>query len=60
VRRGFCPRCGSTVTYEGDRWPGEIHIHVGAFDDASTFAPTGHAFPEERLPWLHISTPAHP
>ena len=54
VRRGFCSRCGSTLTYEGDRWPGEIHLHVGAFDDAGTLAPTGHAFPEERLPWLKL------
>jgi hypothetical protein len=60
VRRGFCPRCGSTLTYEGERWPNEIHIHVGAFDDPSAFAPTGHAFPAERLAWLQISTPAHP
>ena len=38
VRRGFCGRCGSTLTYEGDRWPGEIHLHIGAFDDPSTLA----------------------
>jgi hypothetical protein len=54
VRRGFCGRCGSTLTYEGDRWPGEVHLHVGAFDDAAAFAPTGHAFADERLPWLKL------
>lgn len=54
VLRGFCAQCGSTLTYEGDRWPTEIHIHVGAFDAPESFPPQGHAFPEERLAWLHI------
>jgi hypothetical protein len=55
VRRGFCSRCGSTLSYEGERWPGEIHLHIGAFDDPSLLAPTGQAFADERLPWLHIT-----
>lgn len=55
VRRGFCAQCGSTLTYEGDRWPGEVHLHIGAFDDPSTLAPAGHAFADERLPWLHLA-----
>lgn len=55
VKRGFCSNCGSTLTYEGDRWPTEIHFHVGAFDLPQDFPPTGHAFAEERLPWLHIT-----
>ena len=54
VRRGFCPKCGSTLTYRGDRWPGEVHIHVGAFDDPAAFPPRGHAFAEERLRWMHL------
>lgn len=57
VERGFCARCGSPLTYEGDRWPSEIHLHVGAFDRPQDFAPTGHAFAEERLAWLSISDP---
>jgi len=55
VRRGFCARCGSTLTFEGERWPGEVHLHVGAFDDPASLPPSGkHAFAEERLPWLHL------
>ncbi len=55
VRRGFCARCGSTLSYEGERWPGEIHMHIGAFDDPSSLAPAGQAFADERLPWLHLT-----
>lgn len=54
VRRGFCGECGSTLTYEGERWPTEIHLHVGAFDKPEDFAPTGHAFKDERVSWLHV------
>jgi hypothetical protein len=55
TRRGFCPRCGSTLTCESLRGPlaTETHFHVGAFDDATKLRPTRHVFPEERLPWLH-------
>jgi hypothetical protein len=42
------------VTYEGDRWPGEVHLHVGAFDDPGTLAPTGHAFADERVSRLKL------
>lgn len=56
VRRGFCPRCGSTLTYEGDRWPDEIHLHVGAFDHPEALAPQGHAFPDERVSWLPLTS----
>jgi len=51
--RGFCARCGSTLTCESVRRPEETHFHIGAFDDAARFQPSGHVFPEERLPWLH-------
>lgn len=55
VKRGFCSVCGSTLTYEGARWPTEMHFHVGAFDMPQDFAPSGHAFADERLSWFHIS-----
>lgn len=55
ARRGFRAQCGSTLTYEGEHWPTEIHLHVGAFDDGVWLVPTGHAFAEERLPWLHVN-----
>lgn len=55
VKRGFCSTCGSTLTYEGERWPSEMHFHVGAFDRPQDFKPNGQAFVEEKLPWLHLA-----
>jgi hypothetical protein len=53
TRRGFCARCGSTLTCESARLATETHFPVGAFDDAARLVPTRHVFPEERLPWVH-------
>jgi len=53
TRRGFCARCGSTLTCETLPQITETHFHVGAFDKAATLEPTKHYFSEERLPWLH-------
>ena len=51
--RGFCARCGSTLTCETVGLPTETHFHVGVFDDPARFTPTRDVFPNERLPWLH-------
>lgn len=53
--RGFCGRCGSTLTCEGNANSPEVHLHIGSIDDAARFVPTRHIFPEERLPWLHLT-----
>ena len=40
VQRGFCARCGSTLTCENERFPTEAHYHVGAFDRAAELKPS--------------------
>lgn len=54
VRRRFCSTCGSPLSYESTRWPGEIHIHLGSLDQPERLEPSGHAFASERVPWLRI------
>jgi len=54
TRRGFCARCGSTLTCETVSLPTETHFYVGAFDRAGEFQPTRHVFAEEHLPWFPI------
>ena len=53
TRRGFCGRCGSTLTCESLHEVTLPHFHIGAFDQAAQLQPTKHYFVEERLPWLH-------
>lgn len=45
--RGFCARCGSTLTCEGESSP-KVHFYIGKFNDAAQFKPTRHVFPEEK------------
>ena len=54
VTRSFCGTCGSSLTYEGARWPGEIHIFVATLEDAADFVPRAHVHVAEQLPWLHM------
>ena len=55
VKRGFCAGCGTPLTYEGERFPGEIHFYVSTFDDPQALRPRFHVYYEERLRWLEIS-----
>ena len=55
VLRGFCSRCGSTLTCENERYPTEAHFHVGVFDRAQDLKPMGHIYREEQLPWLNLA-----
>ena len=54
VTRGFCGDCGTPLTYEAERFPGEVHVTVGTLDRPDDFAATKHVHADERLPWLHL------
>lgn len=58
VVRSFCGECGTPLAYEGERWPGEVHIHLGTLDHPERLAPQKQGFADERLPWLRLETPA--
>ncbi len=54
VTRSFCARCGSPMSFEGTKWPGEVHLYVGTLSDPAAFVPTGHVHVAERVPWFEI------
>jgi len=54
VKRGFCSRCGATLTCASDRLPTETHYYIGAFERAAELEPNGDFFADERLPWLRL------
>lgn len=56
VERGFCGRCGSTLTCSNAKLPDETHFHVGAFERVAELAPTGELFKGERLSWFAART----
>lgn len=55
VERGFCRRCGSPMSFRGEKWPGEIHLFVPSFEDPALLVPQVHVHVAEQLPWLHLA-----
>lgn len=51
VLRSFCSTCGTSLSYESERWPEDIHLMVGAFDEPERLTPQFHIFFDDRLPW---------
>ena len=55
VTRSFCPRCGSQMAFESQRWPGEVHIYAASLRDPTGVEPQAIFHYHERLPWLEIA-----
>jgi hypothetical protein len=55
VQRSFCPRCGTPVSFTGERWPDEVHLFVASFEDPASFTPRVHVHAGEQLPWLWLA-----
>lgn len=52
VRRGFCSKCGTPISYEADRYPGEIHLYISALDNPDDFKPEQHVHFDEKIAWF--------
>ena len=52
--RSFCPTCGSQMSFEGRRWPGETHLCAASLDRPQDYEPELHCYYAERLGWLHV------
>ena len=62
VTRSFCAACGTPLSYESERAPGEIHLYVSTLDRPEDFPPQKHVFFAERIPWFDTADdlPRHP
>lgn len=48
----FCPKCGSTVYWEAERFPGLIAVAVGSFADPTFAAPTLSGWEQRLHRWV--------
>ena len=55
AQRGFCPHCGTQISFTADYLPGLVDITVGSLDDPARVPPSFHYWDAERLPWLRFS-----
>lgn len=60
-RRGFCPRCGTSLFFQHRRTRHELDITVTSFDQPERLPPQRHCFVPDRLPWvaLEVGLPQH-
>jgi hypothetical protein len=55
VERGFCSKCGTSLTYVAQgRWPGQVSILAPTLDDPGIAAPTVHTSVKDKLPWIEL------
>ncbi|OOO05990.1 glutathione-dependent formaldehyde-activating GFA [Aspergillus oryzae] len=54
--RGFCPRCGSSISMVYDLEPGGLYIAAGTIDDLDRVVPKpcAHFFVKEKAAWFQL------
>ena len=52
VERGFCARCGTSLTYRRANRPGLFDVTTASLDDPEAFPPSKEIWVEERLSWI--------
>jgi hypothetical protein len=51
VLRGFCGRCGTSLSYWHADWPDEISMTIASLDDPAVAAPVDHTWMADALAW---------
>lgn len=55
ARRGFCAKCGSTLSWRAaEGTPPEIDLAAGSLDDPNPITPRDHIFTKSRRRWLPL------
>ncbi len=54
AERGFCPRCGSTLTMHEAVIADRVQVTLGSLDNPELIRPHDHVWTKHQLPWLRI------
>ncbi len=54
VERGFCPRCGTPLTFRRSDLPDELDVATCSLDDPELVPPADHVRTGSRLSWVHL------
>ena len=55
VKRAFCGRCGTPLTYWKSTYGPKIDVTTCTLDDPETFPPIAHIWTSHRLGWLDLT-----
>lgn len=58
ISRSFCGGCGTPMSYENEKFEGQIHIHLGTLNSPDEFPALVHLFEREKLTWFKLSDDA--
>ncbi len=53
VNRGFCNKCGTSLSYSGEDWT-DYAIMTATLDDPSAAVPTTNAYTKDKQPWVTL------
>jgi hypothetical protein len=53
--RRFCSVCGSQLTFQSTKWPGEVHFTVATLLQPIEKQPQAHVFFSDKVPWCEIN-----
>jgi hypothetical protein len=51
VQRGFCGRCGTSLTYGGDDWT-DIAVTAASLDEPAIAKPASNVYLDHQQPWV--------
>ncbi len=55
VHRGFCGRCGSSLTFRNEERPQHITLTINSLDDPDQVVPTQHIYTDSQVVWLELT-----
>lgn len=54
AERGFCVRCGSTLTMHESVLPDRVQVTLGSLDNPHAVRPHDHVWTESQIAWLQV------
>jgi hypothetical protein len=62
ARRGFCPRCGTQLSFSHRQLPDQIDLTTCSLDDPEALPPQDHIWTASKLGWVALDDglPAYP
>lgn len=51
IKRGFCGKCGSSLTFGGEGW-NDIGVTIASLDDPNAISPETNVYLSEKLHWV--------
>jgi hypothetical protein len=55
AQRGFCGDCGSSILFQSERWPDEMHVCLTNLVDPIDREPESHSHYDTHVPWLSLA-----